>query len=189
MYTYSNIAQTMLRWIHKASYNAPAVESHSKDFGVPSPSPNSSSVLGWQGNEAFFHFTRGRFVSNEEFEMSQRCVRFDMDKLAQIAASAVDSRYCVAIEKYPDGQYTKAFLMTMEDDKQVVAKVPNPNAGPDHLTTASEVATMEFVMLVTLFGPTVLILYRLATSSTLQFQRYTPGIPKPRATRWGLSTS
>ncbi len=90
-------------------------------------------------------------MSNEKFEMSQRCVHFNMDKLAQIAASTVDSRCCVAIEKYPDGQYTKAFLMTMEDGKQVVAKVPNPNAGQGQLTTASEVATMEFVMLMTLF--------------------------------------
>ncbi|MCJ1334838.1 hypothetical protein MMC09_000103 [Bachmanniomyces sp. S44760] len=67
-----------------------------------------------------------------------------MDNLAQIAASTVESGCCVAIEKYPDGQYTKAFLMTMDDGKQVVAKVPNPNAGHSHLTTASEVATMEF---------------------------------------------
>jgi hypothetical protein len=47
-----------------------------------------------------------------------------MNKLAEIAASSVNSRCCVAIEKYPDGQYAKAFLMTMEGGKQVVAKVP-----------------------------------------------------------------
>jgi len=33
----------------------------------------------------------------------------------------------------------------MEAGTQVVAKIPNPNAGQPHLTTASEVATMEFV--------------------------------------------
>ena len=82
--------------------------------------------------------------------MSQRSVHFNLDNLAQIAATSIDSRSCIAVEKYPDGQYTKAFLMTMEDGKQVVAKVPNPNAGREHLTTASEVATMEFVMPVTL---------------------------------------
>lgn len=37
--------------------------------------------------------------------------------------------------------------MTMDDGKQVVAKVPNPNAGLPHFTIASEVATMEFVCL------------------------------------------
>lgn len=74
-----------------------------------------------------------------------------MNKLARIAASSVKSSRCVAIEKYPEGQHAKAFLMTMEDGKQVVAKVPNPNnAGPSRLTTESEVATMEFVKLMPL---------------------------------------
>ena len=121
--------------------------------------------------------------------MSQRRVDFNMDNLAQIAASTVESGCCVAIEKYPDGQYTKAFLMTMDDGKQVVAKVPNPNAGHSHLTTASEVATMEFVMLISPLWCIVLMLFRLAMSSRLQFQRCTPGIRKLRATLSGLSTS
>lgn len=33
----------------------------------------------------------------------------------------------------------------MDNGAQVVAKIPNPNAGPDFLTTASEAATLEFV--------------------------------------------
>ena len=39
-------------------------------------------------------------------------------------------------------------LLTMEDGTEVVAKVPNPNAGQPHFTTASEVATMDFVCIV-----------------------------------------
>ncbi len=139
-------ARTMLRWIHRTLCRSAANEDRSKDLGIQLRIPNSSSILGWQENESFFHFTRGRFVSNEEFEMSQRCVQFNMDKLAQIAASTVDSRRCVTVEKYPDGQFSKVFLMTMENGKQVVAKVPNPNAGQSKYTTASEVATMEFVI-------------------------------------------
>jgi hypothetical protein len=45
----------------------------------------------------------------------------------------------------PDGMANKVFLMTMGDGREVVAKVPNPNAGVPHFTTASEVATMDFV--------------------------------------------
>lgn len=33
----------------------------------------------------------------------------------------------------------------MQDGREVVAKVPNPNAGIPHFITASEVATMDFV--------------------------------------------
>ena len=41
--------------------------------------------------------------------------------------------------------FNKAFLMSMDDGQEVIAKVPNPNAGVAHFTTASEVATMDFV--------------------------------------------
>ena len=79
--------------------------------------------------------------------MSQRRIRFDVNELARRAAEAVGARLCVRVEKYPDGMYNKSMLFTMDDDSQVVAKVPNPNAGMPHLTTASEVATMDFVRL------------------------------------------
>lgn len=36
-------------------------------------------------------------------------------------------------------------LLSMEDGREVIAKMPNPNAGVPHYTTASEVATMDFV--------------------------------------------
>ncbi|KAI3120539.1 hypothetical protein CBS147326_9423 [Penicillium roqueforti] len=34
--------------------------------------------------------------------------------------------------------------MCMDDGQEIIAKVPNPNAGVPHFTTASEVATMDF---------------------------------------------
>jgi hypothetical protein len=63
----------------------------------------------------------------------------------RIAADAIGARTCVSVERYPDGQYNRAMLFTMDDGGQVVVKVPNPNAGKSHVTIASEVATMNFV--------------------------------------------
>ena len=99
-------------------------------------------------NEDYFRFTRGRFVADEQYEMSQRYVRFDLDELARLAAEAAGSKFRFSIEKYPDGMHNKALLLTMDDGTEAVAKIPNSNAGRPHLTTASEVATMEFVCLV-----------------------------------------
>lgn len=42
--------------------------------------------------------------------------------------------------------------MTMENGAEVVAKIPNPNAGPAFYTTASEVATRDFVRATVLLG-------------------------------------
>lgn len=68
-----------------------------------------------------------------------------MNRLAQIAASPIGAKGCVAVTKCPEGMYTKAYILRMNDGREVVTKVPNPNAGVPHYTTASEVATMEFV--------------------------------------------
>lgn len=77
--------------------------------------------------------------------MSQHYLRFNMNELARLAAEAVGAKCCVKVEKCPDGFYNKSFLLTMEDGRQVIGKLPNPNAGQAHYTTASEVATMDFV--------------------------------------------
>ncbi|RMY56901.1 hypothetical protein D0865_03403 [Hortaea werneckii] len=108
---------------------------------------------------SLYNFSRGRFVCNERQEMAQRYVRFDTEKLGAAAASAIGSASCVNLEKYPDGMYNRAMLLTMCDGKQAVAKIPNPNSGRPHLTTASEVATMDFM-------------------------RNTLGIPAPRVYAW-----
>ncbi|KGO73228.1 Aminoglycoside phosphotransferase [Penicillium italicum] len=68
-----------------------------------------------------------------------------MNELAMVAAESVGSRECVNIEKLPDGMFNKTFQFTMANGAEVVGKVPNPNAGQAHFTTASEVATMDFV--------------------------------------------
>ncbi|KAH9826908.1 phosphotransferase family protein [Teratosphaeria destructans] len=101
-------------------------------------------TVDWSQNADFFNFTRGRFVCREAEEMARRHIKFDMNELCRAAGAAV-GRTCVGVEKCAEGMYSKAFLLTMDNDEQVVAKVPNPNAGPPHLTTASEVATMDFV--------------------------------------------
>ena len=99
-------------------------------------------------NDDLFNYTRGRFVCNEAHEMAQRHIRFNVNELCRVAAEAVGAKACVGIEKYPDGMYNKAMLLTMDDGNQVVGKIPNPNAGKPHFTTASEVATMDFVSLI-----------------------------------------
>lgn len=101
-------------------------------------------VLDWNKFDDFFEFTRGRFVVNEKDQMEQRRVRFNMNEVVQVAARSVGAK-CVSVRKRPDGMYNKCFLLSMDDGQEVIAKVPNPNAGISHFTTASEVATMDFV--------------------------------------------
>lgn len=82
---------------------------------------------------------------DEADNTSKRSVRFDMNELAHLAASSIGARACVNV----DGMYNKAFVLTIDDDQRVIGKVPNLNASISHLTTVSEVATMDFVRLPT----------------------------------------
>lgn len=96
-------------------------------------------------SDDLFNYTRGRFVFDEAYELSQRQIRFNVNELARCATEATRAKSCINIKKYPDGMFNKSMLLTMDNGSQVVAKVPNPNAGIPHFTTASEVATMDFV--------------------------------------------
>jgi hypothetical protein len=115
--------------------------------GQSAAEPNRAFQMVRNANEEWFRYTRGRFLSNETHEMAIRYVEFNMDELVKRAAESIGftSAQCVRIEKFPDGMFNKTFLFTMQDGTQVVGKVPNPNAGRAHYTTASEVATMDFV--------------------------------------------
>ncbi|GLA44931.1 hypothetical protein AnigIFM63604_000220 [Aspergillus niger] len=119
----------------------------------PHPDRLSNTNLGkpfhtdWNTIHDWHSYTRGRFLLNEAHELRIRRTDFNMNELAKCAAEAVGFTFsdCVRIEKFSDGMFNKAFLFTMQDGTQVVGKVPNPNAGRPHYTTASEVATMDFV--------------------------------------------
>lgn len=47
--------------------------------------------------------------------------------------------------KCQEGLYNKAFILAMDDGSEILAKLPCPAAGPKYYTTASEVATRDFV--------------------------------------------
>ncbi|KAL4866861.1 kinase-like domain-containing protein [Aspergillus spectabilis] len=114
--------------------------------GQSATSLNRSSHTNCNANDDWFRYTRGRFIFNETQEMSIRYVKFNMNELVERATESVGltSAECARVEKFPDGMFNKSFLFTMHNGTQVVGKVPNPNMGRAHYTTASEVATMDF---------------------------------------------
>jgi hypothetical protein len=91
-----------------------------------------------------FCYTSGRWLWNQREQLEARYRRFDVPSLQQAACQAVGADKCISFEKIGEGNYNKAYRLEMEDGQKVIAKVPHPNAGPQILTTASEVATMEF---------------------------------------------
>jgi hypothetical protein len=95
--------------------------------------------------DTIYHYTSGRWLWNEKEQLSRRYVKFNLAALVNIAIHATGSKSCIEVQKLPEGNFSKVFLLTMDDGKEVIAKLPNPNAGPQYFTTASEVATMDYV--------------------------------------------
>ncbi|KAE8150026.1 hypothetical protein BDV25DRAFT_129895 [Aspergillus avenaceus] len=79
-------------------------------------------------------------------QLRNRSVSFDLNALIRVAEDAAgDDAVCVNVSKLPEGNFNKAFLVTMRNGSELIVKIPNPNAGPSHYTAASEVATMQYV--------------------------------------------
>lgn len=93
----------------------------------------------------FYKYTSGRWLWNEKNQLARRYVKFDLPGLLQVSAQAMGARSCVKVEKLPEGNFSKVFLIVMDDGRELIAKLPNPNAGRAHFTTASEAATMDYV--------------------------------------------
>ncbi|KIM97540.1 hypothetical protein OIDMADRAFT_204366 [Oidiodendron maius Zn] len=98
--------------------------------------------------EELYKYTRNRWIFNESVQLSKRYLKFDLQQLLKAAVTAVadgGARYCTRVLKCREGLNNKAYLLTMDNGSEVFAKLPNSIAGPAFYTTASEVATREFL--------------------------------------------
>ncbi|KAK0106136.1 hypothetical protein ONS95_004638 [Cadophora gregata] len=85
---------------------------------------------------------------NESTQLAGRYLKFNLQELVKVAVTALSSegaRYCTKLLKCREGLNNKAYLLTMDNGSEIFAKLPNPIAGPAYYTTASEVATREFL--------------------------------------------
>ncbi|KAL5342481.1 kinase-like domain-containing protein [Aspergillus crustosus] len=96
-------------------------------------------------HEEFFRNTSRRWIFNETDRLNERFVKFRPTELQQIAGKAVQQDFCPDISKLAEGGFNKVFLLRAGNGREVIARIPTPIAGPPHYTTASEVATMDFL--------------------------------------------
>lgn len=82
-------------------------------------------------------------MNDEETQLSKRRVEFDLSNLCNQAASVANGSPVRKIEKM-EGGFSKALLMTMENGRELVAKLPYPNAGRAMYSTASEAAVLQY---------------------------------------------
>lgn len=96
------------------------------------------------GNEQLFSYTSGRWLWNEKQQLDARYRHFNISGLKKLVCEVIGSTGKMSLEKVGEGNYSKAFRLVLQNSPNLIVKIPNPNAGPTSLMTASEVATMEF---------------------------------------------
>ena len=91
-------------------------------------------------HEDFFRYTGGRWLWDEQQHLRDQYHIFNVAELQRVAAKSVGSKSCASMTKLAERRYNKDFRLVMNDGKVVIARLPNPNAGPSFYATASEVA-------------------------------------------------
>lgn len=104
----------------------------------------SASTKPTDTNSHYFNYTSGRWLQNERLQLEKRHITFNLSALQQITGQILGTQ-CVATNKVSEGMFNKVFSLKMADGKEVLARIPNPNAGHPHYVVASEVATLDFV--------------------------------------------
>lgn len=111
---------------------------------LSTPINNSNDDGNNNDNESLYCYTSGRFLWNEQTELAARYVKFNIEALRDIAAAAVGSESCTSLVKFTETHCNKILLLGMSDGKEVIVKIPHPNAGFAGVV-GCEVATMDFV--------------------------------------------
>ncbi|KAL4862978.1 hypothetical protein BDV12DRAFT_206848 [Aspergillus spectabilis] len=82
-------------------------------------------------------------VYNEQQQLSKRHIEFSVLALRDIAGQAVGSR-CLQVTKLSECLYNKVFSLKVENGKEIIARIKNPNAGDSQSIVVSEVMTLIF---------------------------------------------
>jgi hypothetical protein len=93
--------------------------------------------------ERLFQYSNGRFLVNEEYELAKRYSPFNVDALCHRVSSLPTVQSPIVKINKKEGGYNKALLMTAQNGRTVLAKIPCRNIVPRQYGTASEVAVLE----------------------------------------------
>jgi hypothetical protein len=125
-----------------------------------------------------FSYKAQRWLWNEREQLQRRYLSFDLNALIRVAEDAAGSgAKCAEVTKLPEGNFNKTFLVQMNNGHELIARLPNPNAGQSHYTTASEVATMDYVFSlpfhhITYISPLANLYHRFGNASRFLFRKY-----------------
>jgi hypothetical protein len=125
------ISSLPTRWGSLASTRRQATRSVSWTMATEK---SPSNIKGTEHNEPPMS---GRHPTDEDYKSF-------IDRLGRLPGFSLDGKpRCISCDRLTE-KSNRVFLLTMDDGRQLVAKIQNPVSGLAGYTTESEVATMKF---------------------------------------------
>jgi len=91
-----------------------------------------------------FAYTSGRWLHRDEAQRKARYLTFDFNLLCRKVLDACPGARQILRYDKKEGSFNRVFIFHMDNESQLVARLPFRVAGPKRLTTNSEVATMSY---------------------------------------------
>ena len=91
-----------------------------------------------------YNYTSGRWLRRDDLERSARKIDFDFENLCRKVVSLSPGASSVVSYEKKEGGFNRVILLTLDNGKRVIARLPFRVAGPPRLTTNSEVATIRY---------------------------------------------
>jgi hypothetical protein len=89
-------------------------------------------------------YTSGRWLWNDNYERHIRRIDFDFAELCRKILGLFDGAKSIKNCEKKESGFSRVFIFTMDEGSRAVARLPFTFAGPAKLTTASEVATIQY---------------------------------------------
>lgn len=94
--------------------------------------------------DSIYHYTSGHWLCNDQEHRDARSVTFNVAAFCRLAAKAVGAKAVTDMIKINES-LNRVFLVRFDTGHEAIARFPTSLAGPPHFTTASEVATIDFL--------------------------------------------
>lgn len=95
-----------------------------------------------------YSYTSGRWLRRDKLERDAHYIKFYFGALCQKVLALCPDAVSVADCQKIEGGFNRVFIFTLDSGRRIVARLPFSIAGPGQLTTASEVATIQYRKLV-----------------------------------------
>ncbi|KAF2150526.1 hypothetical protein K461DRAFT_269966 [Myriangium duriaei CBS 260.36] len=125
-------------------------------------------------------YSEGHWLDQNAKRQESRRLHFDFDALLRLAVeSSPGAKGVVGCEKR-EGGFNRVFMIRLDNDKTVVARLPTQETTPQGLSVSSEVATLRF-------GATLVQHWSFALLIRLAVKRKTT-VPVPTVLAWGCTS-